>query len=154
MLQPTSCSELFATNKPPSLVRDLMANRALTLFTGNGKYIDILITRPDGSQYSVGLEIVQAEIVPKPAAQPATPAQPQSETQPQQAQVTVQPIQNAIVSQPANSKAIPEVSVAEAARQARIAKAIREAKEKAERDNPPSPQQWRRAAAIAGKNRE
>jgi hypothetical protein len=32
-------------------------------------------------------------------------------------------------------------SVAEAARQARIAKAIREAKEKAERDNPPPPQQ-------------
>lgn len=43
--------------------------------------------------------------------------------------------------QPASAATTPEASVAEAARQARIAKAIREAKEKAERDNPPPPQQ-------------
>jgi hypothetical protein len=74
---------------------------------------------------------------------------PQAQTQikSQQAPVTSQPIQNAVVpqpqpqSQPVSTTPTPDVSIAEAARQARIAKAVREAKEKAERDNPPPPQQ-------------
>jgi hypothetical protein len=71
---------------------------------------------------------------PAPVLRPVTAGPPQPETQAQP-----QPQQAPFVAQPATTT--PEISVAEAARQARIAKAIREAKEKAERDNPPPPQQ-------------
>ena len=81
----------------------------------------------------------------QPAEQPTPQQQPVTTAQPQQAPVTAPPVQKVTVpqSQTANVTATPtpDVSVAEAARQARIAKAVREAKEKAERDNPPPPQQ-------------
>ena len=67
---------------------------------------------------------------PAPVSRPVTAPPPQPETQPQQAPSVAQPATTA-----------PEISVAEAARQAKIAKAIKEAREKAERDNPPPPQQ-------------
>jgi hypothetical protein len=54
------------------------------------------------------------------------------------AQIVIVPVAQP---QTVNGTAAPEVSVAEAARQARITKVVREAKEKAERDNPPPPQQ-------------
>jgi len=85
-----------------------------------------------------------------PTVTTATPAlgaelapQAQAQAKPQQVPVTIQPVQNAIVPQPqpVSATPTPDASVAEAARQARIAKAVREAKEKAERDNPPPPQQ-------------
>jgi hypothetical protein len=94
-----------------------------------------------------GVEKAAQGAPPEPSMsslQPMTPpATPQVKPQSQQEPVSTQPGQNMIVSQPqpTNVTAVPEVSVAEAARQARIAKAIREAKEKAERDNPPPPQQ-------------
>ncbi len=77
------------------------------------------------------------------AALPQAQAQSAPITTPQAA-VATQPVQSVNVPQPAASVATTptsEVSVAEAARQARIAKAVQEAKEKAERDNPPPPQQ-------------
>jgi hypothetical protein len=80
----------------------------------------------------------------QPAEQPVAVAQTQREAATQPAPDPTQPVQN-VVRQPetvnVTANPVAEVSVAEAARQARIAKAVREAKEKAEQDNPPPPQQ-------------
>jgi hypothetical protein len=75
---------------------------------------------------------------------PVVAAAPQIQSQ---RPASTQPVPTVSQSQPptanadAETKPASEASVAEAARQARIAKAVREAKEKAERDNPPPPQQ-------------
>jgi hypothetical protein len=119
----------------------------------NGEYIDVLVNEPNGNQYSVGFEIVQAERNPAPVngdeARPAPQASAPvvavaSQIQPSKPTSTTAVSPAAAQPQPATPDAAPaakpEVSVAEAARQARIAKAVREAKEKAERDNPPPPQ--------------
>ena len=121
----------------------------------NGQYIDVLVTEPNGNQYSVGFEIIQAEKklatvsgdetkIPPQASTPVVAAVPQIQSQ---QPAGTQPVPTVSQSKPpttdadAETKPASEASVAEAARQARIAKAVREAKEKAERDNPPPPQQ-------------
>jgi hypothetical protein len=88
-----------------------------------GQYIDVLVTEPNGNQYSVGFEIVQAERAPvndeaKPVPQASAPVvAAASQIQPQPTS-TVPPA----VSQPQPATADvapkPDVSVAEAARQA------------------------------------
>jgi hypothetical protein len=128
-----SCSDEIAHVTAICTVREWKGKPCEAL-SGN-RATAVASTAPTQIQQPASTQPVQNVV----AAQTPVQAQPQQATvAPQPAAATKTPQQQTadVIATPA-----PEVSVAEAARQARIAKAVREAKEKAERDNPPPPQQ-------------